>query len=58
MAQADDNYNQISQPPLEDKENELAYFVSFSIPEKQLVTLIREAEQHEIPVYIRGLMAC
>ena len=56
MAQADDNYNQISQPPLEEKENELAYFVSFSIPEKQLVTLIREAEQHEIPVYIRGLI--
>lgn len=54
--QADNEYIQTEYPPLEDKENELAYFVSFSIPEKQLVTLIREADRKKIPVYIRGLI--
>ncbi|GJI56962.1 hypothetical protein HEMROJRC1_20740 [Rodentibacter sp. JRC1] len=50
------DYAQTEFPPVEDKENELAYFVSFSIPEKQLVTLIRAAEHQKIPVYIRGLI--
>ena len=40
-AKADNEYIQTEYPPLEDKENELAYFVSISIPVKQLVTLIR-----------------
>lgn len=54
--QAQLDYVQGENPPVENKENELAYFVSFSIPEKQLVTLIRAAEQQDIPVYIRGLI--
>ena len=47
---------QIQQPPLEEQVNELAYFVSFSIPEPQLVTLIKAAERKNIPIYIRGLI--
>ncbi|EQA15451.1 type-F conjugative transfer system pilin assembly protein TrbC [Glaesserella parasuis] len=43
-------------PPLDYNENEVAYFVSFSIPEPQLVALIKEAENHNIPIYIRGLV--
>lgn len=45
-----------STPPLDYNENEVAYFVSFSIPEQQLVALIKEAESHNIPIYIRGLV--
>ncbi|TNH04062.1 type-F conjugative transfer system pilin assembly protein TrbC [Testudinibacter sp. TR-2022] len=36
--------------------NEYGYFVSFSIPEKELVFLIEEAERHQIPVYLNGLV--
>ncbi len=43
-------------PPLDYNDNEVAYFVSFSIPEPQLVALIKEAENHNIPIYIRGLV--
>lgn len=42
--------------PLDSNENEIGYFLSFSIPEKQLVTLIKGAENKNIPVYIRGLV--
>ncbi|MFC1040028.1 type-F conjugative transfer system pilin assembly protein TrbC [Pasteurella multocida] len=42
--------------PLNMTENENAYFLSFSIPEKQLVALIKAAERHNIPIYIRGLI--
>ncbi|NNH97761.1 type-F conjugative transfer system pilin assembly protein TrbC [Pasteurella multocida] len=37
-------------------ENEKAYFVSFSIPEPQLVAVMKSAERHDIPIYIRGLI--
>lgn len=53
---AEMQYIQNEYPPIENKENEWAYFVSFSIPEKQLVLLIKDAEQKGIPVYIRGLL--
>ncbi|MBP2199059.1 type-F conjugative transfer system pilin assembly protein TrbC [Pantoea cypripedii] len=36
--------------------NESAYFLSTSIPEKQLALLIKAAESHNIPVYLRGLV--
>lgn len=42
--------------PLDLSENELAYFVSFSIPEKQIVALIKSAEKRNIPVYLAGLV--
>lgn len=48
--------SEISSTPLDHNENETVYFVSFSIPEKQLVTLIQSAEKLNIPVYIRGLV--
>lgn len=45
-----------AEKPLDLSDNELAYFVSFSIPERQLVALIKEAENHNIPIYIKGLV--
>lgn len=42
--------------PLDMSNSELAYFVSFSIPEEQLVNLIKMAERNNIPVYINGLI--
>jgi len=36
--------------------NEMAYFLSSSIPEKELAILIRGAEARQIPVYFRGLV--
>ncbi|WP_205884304.1 type-F conjugative transfer system pilin assembly protein TrbC [Pasteurella multocida] len=42
--------------PLNMTENEKAYFVSFSIPEPQLVAVMKSAERHDIPIYIRGLI--
>lgn len=37
-------------------QNEWAYFLSSSIPEKELATLIGAAESRHIPVYFRGLV--
>lgn len=45
-----------SSAPLNLSENEMAYFVSFSIPESQLVLAIKSAEQLNIPVYLNGLI--
>lgn len=42
--------------PLNLSENEMAYFVSFSIPEPQLVLAIKSAEQLGIPIYLNGLI--
>lgn len=42
--------------PLDLSENEMAYFVSFSMPEKQIVSAIKAAERNGIPVYINGLV--
>lgn len=42
--------------PLNLSENEMAYFVSFSIPEQQIVTLIKAAERRNIPIYLNGLV--
>ena len=42
--------------PLNLSENEMAYFVSFSMPEQQIVSAIKSAERHHIPVYINGLI--
>ena len=42
--------------PLNLNENEMAYFVSFSMPEPQLVSAIKSAEQLSIPVYLNGLV--
>lgn len=42
--------------PLDLSENELGYFVSFSIPEKQLVALMKAAEKRNIPIYLNGLV--
>lgn len=44
------------QAPLDQVEDEMAYFVSFSIPEKQLVVLLQAAERNNLPIYIRGLV--
>lgn len=44
------------QAPLDQVEDEMAYFVSFSIPEKQLVVLMQAAERNNLPLYIRGLV--
>ncbi|WP_158785030.1 type-F conjugative transfer system pilin assembly protein TrbC [Pantoea sp. BAV 3049] len=37
-------------------QTEMAYFLSSSIPEKDLATLIGAAESRHIPVYFRGLV--
>jgi len=36
--------------------DEMAFFLSTSIPEKQLAILIKAAEARGIPVYLRGLV--
>ncbi|HDX1172876.1 TPA: type-F conjugative transfer system pilin assembly protein TrbC [Pasteurella multocida] len=51
---ANENFDDVK--PLDISKSELAYFVSFSIPEEQLVNLIRMAERKDIPVYINGLI--
>ncbi|MEN4051964.1 type-F conjugative transfer system pilin assembly protein TrbC [Serratia marcescens] len=42
--------------PLDDSPNETAYFLSSSLPEKDLVPLMQAAEKHHLPVYFRGLI--
>lgn len=42
--------------PLNLSDKELAYFVSFSIPEKQLVAVMKEAESYNVPIYLNGLI--
>lgn len=42
--------------PLNLSENEMAYFVSFSMPEPQIVAALKSAERLNIPVYINGLI--
>lgn len=42
--------------PLNEEQNDIAYFLSSSIPEKQLAILIKSAELNDIPVYFRGLV--
>jgi len=42
--------------PLDESPNETAYFLSASLPEKDLVPLIQAAEKHNMPVYFRGLI--
>lgn len=42
--------------PLNKVDNETVYFVSFSIPETQLVAVMKEAERNQLPIYIRGLI--
>jgi len=37
-------------------QNEMAYFLSSSIPEKELAILMKGAEARQIPVYFRGLV--
>lgn len=37
-------------------ENETAYFLSASVPEKELAILMKAAEHRDIPVYFRGLV--
>ncbi|QHM74022.1 type-F conjugative transfer system pilin assembly protein TrbC [Mixta intestinalis] len=37
--------------------NETAYFLSASVPEKDLAMLMKAAEEHDIPVYFRGLIS-
>lgn len=37
-------------------ENETAYFLSASVPEKELAILMKAAEARDIPVYFRGLV--
>lgn len=49
-AQADERSRPLDQTP-----DEVAYFVSFSIPEKSLVALLRAAQREKVPVYLRGL---
>ncbi|MGV5030223.1 type-F conjugative transfer system pilin assembly protein TrbC [Klebsiella pneumoniae subsp. ozaenae] len=44
-------------PPYEEAQNEKAYFLSSSIPEKILVTLMQSAEKNHVPVYFRGLIS-
>lgn len=50
------SYADERQVPLDKAENETVYFLSFSIPEEQLVAVMKEAAEHKIPVYIRGLI--
>jgi conjugal transfer pilus assembly protein TrbC len=42
--------------PLEGVQQETAYFLSSSIPEKTLVTLFKSAQAKGIPVYLNGLI--
>jgi len=37
-------------------ENETAYFLSASVPEKEMAILMKAAEARNIPVYFRGLV--
>ncbi|NIF23924.1 type-F conjugative transfer system pilin assembly protein TrbC [Pantoea sp. Acro-835] len=37
-------------------ENETAYFLSSSVPEKELAILMKAAQDRQIPVYFRGLV--
>ncbi|MEC4256299.1 type-F conjugative transfer system pilin assembly protein TrbC [Escherichia coli] len=37
-------------------ENETAYFLSSSLPDKELALLMKAAEEKNIPVYFRGLI--
>ncbi|WP_448310461.1 type-F conjugative transfer system pilin assembly protein TrbC [Pantoea sp. PGP6] len=37
-------------------ENETAYFLSASVPEKEMAILMKAAEARDIPVYFRGLV--
>ena len=37
-------------------ENEMAYFLSASVPEKEMAILMKAAEARNIPVYFRGLV--
>ncbi|PHM59560.1 type-F conjugative transfer system pilin assembly protein TrbC [Xenorhabdus ishibashii] len=41
---------------MEQNKNELAYFLSSSIPEKTLASLIKAAENQGVPVYFNGLI--
>lgn len=41
---------------IRDTQNEQAYFLSASVPEKKLALLIKAAEEKGIPVYFRGLI--
>ncbi|MBT0513757.1 type-F conjugative transfer system pilin assembly protein TrbC [Morganella morganii subsp. morganii] len=43
-------------PAMESNQYETAYFLSASIPEKTLASLIRSAESRGIPVYFNGLI--
>lgn len=56
MCVAVHSYADERQAPLDQVEDETAYFVSFSIPEKQLVVLLESAERNNLPIYIRGLV--
>lgn len=49
-------YASIESPSMEENRHEMAYFLSASIPEKTLASLIRSAENQEIPVYFNGLI--
>lgn len=44
-------------PSYDDVQNEKAYFLSSSIPEKTLVALMQSAEKNQVPVYFRGLIS-
>lgn len=44
-------------PSYDDVQNEKAYFLSSSIPEKTLVALMQSAEKNQVPVYFRGLVS-
>lgn len=50
------SYAEERKEPLNKVENEVVYFLSFSIPEIQLVAVMKEAERNQIPIYIRGLI--
>lgn len=42
--------------PVGQSTNDLAYFLSASLPEQDVAMLIRAAEHRHIPVYFRGLL--
>lgn len=44
-------------PSFKEVQNEKAYFLSSSIPEKTLVTLMKSADKNNVPVYFRGLIS-
>ncbi len=46
----------VDSTPLDESPNETAYFLSASLPEKDLVPLIQAAKKQNIPVYFRGLI--